>query len=199
MGSGFHDFAPAEVLTAANVDGYLMRQTLMTFASEAARNSALSGVLDEGMITYQEDSNRITYYTGAAWVILSEPAQSWAGFAGTQGVSLTFSATSGWYQRKNGAFTAQMTATLSNSGTAANTIVATLPITLSTTEAVGGSALIYDASVTTMYQAYVTPSSTTTVVFSQAGATAATGVGNNPAVQLASGDIIRLTLHGLYA
>jgi hypothetical protein len=137
MGSGFHDFAPAEVLTAANVDGYLMRQTLMTFASEAARNSALSGVLDEGMITYQEDSNRITYYTGAAWVILSEPAQSWAGFAGTQGVSLTFSATSGWYQRKNGAFTAQMTATLSNSGTAANTIVATLPITLSTTEAVG--------------------------------------------------------------
>jgi len=68
MGSGFKDWAAGEVLTAADVDGYLMRQTAMTFADASARDSALSGVLDEGMVAYLEDTNRYTYYTGSAWL-----------------------------------------------------------------------------------------------------------------------------------
>ena len=67
MGSGYKDFAPGDVLTAANVDGYLMRQTVMTFADASARNTALSGVLDEGMVAYLEDSNIVTVYDGSAW------------------------------------------------------------------------------------------------------------------------------------
>jgi hypothetical protein len=69
MGSGFKDFAAGDVLTAADVDGYLMRQTVMTFADASARDSALSGVLDEGMVAYLEDSDTITVYDGSAWRI----------------------------------------------------------------------------------------------------------------------------------
>lgn len=67
MGSGFKDFAAGDVLTANDVDGYLMRQTAMTFADASARDSALSGVLDEGMVAYLEDTDRYTFYTGSAW------------------------------------------------------------------------------------------------------------------------------------
>lgn len=67
MGSGFKDWAAGDILTAADVDGYLMRQTVMTFADASARDSALSGVLDEGMMAYLEDTNATTYYDGSAW------------------------------------------------------------------------------------------------------------------------------------
>jgi hypothetical protein len=69
LGSGYKNFATGAVLTEADLDGYLMRQTMMTFADASARNTALSGVLDEGMVCYLEDSNRITYYDGANWIV----------------------------------------------------------------------------------------------------------------------------------
>lgn len=67
MGSGFKDWAAGDVLTAADVDGYLMRQTAMTFADSSARDTALSGVLDEGMIAYLEDVDQFTFYNGSGW------------------------------------------------------------------------------------------------------------------------------------
>jgi hypothetical protein len=71
MGSGYKDFVAGSVLSEADLDGYLMRQTVMTFASAAARDSALSGVLDEGMVAYLEDVDQFTFYTGTGWVVLA--------------------------------------------------------------------------------------------------------------------------------
>ena len=67
MGSGFKDWTAGDVLTAADVDGYLMRQTVMTFADASARDTALSGVLDEGMVAYLEDDDVFTVYDGSSW------------------------------------------------------------------------------------------------------------------------------------
>jgi len=64
-------FSTGEVLTAANVNSYLMNQTVMVFASAAARTTALSGVLAEGMISYRTDSHILEYYTGSAWSAVS--------------------------------------------------------------------------------------------------------------------------------
>lgn len=44
-----------------------MRQTVMRFASAAARDSALSGVIVEGMVAYLKDINMCTVYDGSAW------------------------------------------------------------------------------------------------------------------------------------
>jgi hypothetical protein len=56
------------VLTAAQVNTYLNEQTVMVFASSAARTSALSGVLAEGMMSYLQDTNAVEVYNGSSWV-----------------------------------------------------------------------------------------------------------------------------------
>lgn len=61
-------FATGEILTAANVNTYLMKQTVMVFASASARTTALSGVLAEGMISYRTDSHVLEVYNGTAWI-----------------------------------------------------------------------------------------------------------------------------------
>ena len=68
--AGYHLFSTGEVLSAANVNDYLMKQTVMIFASASARTTALSGVVREGMISYRTDSHITEYYNGSAWVTL---------------------------------------------------------------------------------------------------------------------------------
>ncbi|MEV4000990.1 hypothetical protein [Actinomadura sp. NPDC049753] len=68
MGSGFKDFQVGEVLGSADVDNYLMKQSVMSFASAAARNAAITSP-EEGMCAYLRDVDALTVYTGAAWVV----------------------------------------------------------------------------------------------------------------------------------
>jgi len=65
-GLGFKTFTTGEVLTAADVNGYLM-QGILVFASEAARNSAITSP-QEGQFAYTKDNNSLWYYTGSVWV-----------------------------------------------------------------------------------------------------------------------------------
>lgn len=67
-GAGYKLFATGDVLTAAQVNTYLMQQTVMVFASSAARTTALSGVLAEGMVSYLQDTNSLEVYDGSAWI-----------------------------------------------------------------------------------------------------------------------------------
>lgn len=69
-GLGYKDFTVGQVLTSAEVDGYLMQQTVMKFADASARTTALSGVLAEGMISYLNDTNAVEKYDGSNWVAL---------------------------------------------------------------------------------------------------------------------------------
>jgi hypothetical protein len=64
-GLGFKNFTTGEVLTAADVNGYLM-QGVLVFASEAARNAAITSP-QEGQFAYTKDNNSLWYYTGSAW------------------------------------------------------------------------------------------------------------------------------------
>jgi|DEB0MinimDraft_10_1074344.scaffolds.fasta_scaffold39602_2 hypothetical protein len=68
MAEGFKDFAPGDILTAADVDDYLMRQAVMRFADASARTTALSGVLVEGMMSYLKDTDAVEVYDGTSWV-----------------------------------------------------------------------------------------------------------------------------------
>jgi hypothetical protein len=60
-------FTVDEVLTAADVNDYLMNQTVMTFAGTAARGSAI-GLPTEGMYTHLNDTDALEYYDGSDWV-----------------------------------------------------------------------------------------------------------------------------------
>ncbi len=68
-------FTAGEVLSAANVQDYLMDQAVMVFSGTAARGSQI-GTATEGMVSYLTDSNRIDVYT-TTW------EQVWPSVAGT--------------------------------------------------------------------------------------------------------------------
>jgi len=65
-GLGFKTFTTGEVLTAADTNGYLM-QGILVFATEAARNSAITSP-QEGQFAFTKDTNSTWFYDGAAWV-----------------------------------------------------------------------------------------------------------------------------------
>jgi hypothetical protein len=67
-GAGYKLFNTGDVLTAAQVNTYLNEQTVMVFADSAARTTALSGVLAEGMMSYLQDTNAVEVYNGTSWV-----------------------------------------------------------------------------------------------------------------------------------
>jgi len=72
-GAGYKLYATGDILTAAQVNNYLQEQTVMVFASAAARTSALSLVLAEGMVSYLADTNVVEVYNGSAWASLDDP------------------------------------------------------------------------------------------------------------------------------
>jgi hypothetical protein len=75
-GSGIRVFAAGEILTAAQVNGYLMDQTVTRFADSGTRDAAFGGagqpVLAEGRICYLDDVNLIQYFDGSTWVDSSQ-------------------------------------------------------------------------------------------------------------------------------
>jgi hypothetical protein len=71
-GLGAKLFTAFSKLTAAQVNGYLMDQSIMRFASAAVRDAAFGGAgeptLAEGMTCYLDDTNVLQSYNGSAWV-----------------------------------------------------------------------------------------------------------------------------------
>jgi hypothetical protein len=59
-------FTAGEVLAAADVNSFLMDQTVMSFAGTAARGSAIPTPV-EGMYTHLEDTDRLEFWNGSAW------------------------------------------------------------------------------------------------------------------------------------
>jgi hypothetical protein len=61
------NFTSGSVLPASDVNTFLMNQSVMVFASAAARNAAITSPT-EGMMTYLSDTNSLNIYDGANWV-----------------------------------------------------------------------------------------------------------------------------------
>jgi hypothetical protein len=64
-GLGFKTFNTGDVLSAADVNGYLM-QGILVFADATARDAAITSP-EEGQFAFLKDTNVTTYYTGSAW------------------------------------------------------------------------------------------------------------------------------------
>jgi hypothetical protein len=69
-GLGRKIFAAGEILTAADLQGYAVDQSVMVFADDAARGSAIP-TPSEGMVTYLSDVNQVQAYTGSAFTPVS--------------------------------------------------------------------------------------------------------------------------------
>jgi hypothetical protein len=69
---GYKLFTTGAVLTASQVQQNLANQSVLFYASAAARDAdtALTAALTEGMFCYLADTNITAYYSGSAWVPL---------------------------------------------------------------------------------------------------------------------------------
>jgi hypothetical protein len=117
-------FVAGEILDAAELN-VISDQSVMVFASESARNTAIP-FPTEGMVVYLEDSNNIRVYTGSSWEQMQISASDISsgtlpiGRGGTGATSLTASG----YLKGNGT-----SAITSQSGIPAGDITSgTLPI-----------------------------------------------------------------------
>ena len=104
-GQGFKTFTTGEVLTAGDVNGYLM-QGINVFTNATARDAAITAPA-EGQFAFTKDNNSLWYYDGAAWVA--------SGAAGdiegvTAGVGISGGGTSGTVTITNSMATAITTA-----------------------------------------------------------------------------------------
>lgn len=59
-------FANGFPLPASDLNNFLMRQSVLVFASSGDRSSQLTDPV-EGMLSWLQDSNKYQYYDGAAW------------------------------------------------------------------------------------------------------------------------------------
>jgi hypothetical protein len=68
-GLGKTTFVAGTILTASQVNGYLMDQVVQVYAGTAARGSAISTSTSEGMMSYLADTDKLQLATGTAtWV-----------------------------------------------------------------------------------------------------------------------------------
>jgi len=90
-GLGFKTFATGDVLSAGDVNGYLM-QGVNVFADAAARTAAITSP-QEGQMSYLKDTNVTQYYSGSAWVTVGgSTGQNWT-LLNTGGTALTGAST----------------------------------------------------------------------------------------------------------
>jgi hypothetical protein len=77
-GAGKKTFTSGEILTASDVNTYLMEQSVMSFAGTASRSSAIPTPSD-GMVTYLKDLDRLDVHNGSSYDPVELGAwQTWA-------------------------------------------------------------------------------------------------------------------------
>jgi hypothetical protein len=65
--AGRRTFVAGEVLTASNINSFLMGQVVAIFANAGARTAAIPSPV-QGNITYLQDSDSVEKWNGSAWV-----------------------------------------------------------------------------------------------------------------------------------
>ena len=66
MANGFKVFSVGEVLTAADVNDYLMEQSIGIFSNSTTRDAQITSPI-EGQFCYLADSNVLQFYNGSSW------------------------------------------------------------------------------------------------------------------------------------
>jgi hypothetical protein len=66
--AGFKTFANNQVLSATEVNSFIMRQQVMVFANAFARDAAIT-TPNHGMFAFLKDTNNFFYFDGSAWRI----------------------------------------------------------------------------------------------------------------------------------
>lgn len=187
-------------ITAAWANASVRDQVVTPFASAAARTSAISSPL-EGMASHLADVNSLGVYSGAAWSTIGPvhgALTAWTP-AVVQSGAVTTTNTQSSYQRIGRLITGTFLVAVTGSGTAANIVTVTTPVTalFSSSTPAAGTCWLFDSSANLFYPGTLALNSSTTfrlygvvTAGSQATVTMGTGGGSIFAAGLASSDSI---------
>lgn len=163
MAGGFKDFTAATALSA-DVDNYLMRQTMMQFASFAAGTAALSGSEQDGMFFVALDTHAVYKYrlSAGGWQAYSQP---WVSYTPAWTNLTVGSATvAAKYAYSPGELRVRGQITFAADTSITGTVFQTIPQSITADSGwQGGTGLINDASAPRLYPCVigVTSSGTT--------------------------------------
>jgi hypothetical protein len=81
---GRKEWVSDDILSAADLEGYLMDQAVTIWANSSARNSGILAPI-EGQLCYLQDVNKFQQYNGSAWTGLNSEyaagVKIWSGTA----------------------------------------------------------------------------------------------------------------------
>lgn len=192
---GYTTVSTSTAVSSTLWNGQVRDQVVSVFASEAARNIAITSPV-EGMLCYTSDTDSFWAYNGSAWVGYGR-ASAWGTYTPTLTQSSTVSATvtqARWNRIGRTIFT-HVQLSVTATGTANNAVTVTLPFTAAyaNTGAVG-QGFIYDASpgnTTHSGIAYLQSTTTIRLTDTNSGVTGGLGAASTSfTAALASGDFV---------
>lgn len=178
-GLGRKTFVAGDVLTAAQVQGFLQDQAIMVYSSTSARGTGIASP-SEGMFVYLTDSNSLTFYDGADWstygivsggtavnLVLDAPEEIFATTATASSGTVTVDAKSQGITYSTGTATGNFIINLRGDGSSTlnsilnvnDAITHTYMSTNGTTAYAGTAVRIDGTAVTTLWQGGSAPSS----------------------------------------
>ena len=155
-GSGIKTFSAGDILTASDVNGYLM-QGVLVFTNSAGRSSAFTSASQTptaGMVSFLTATNALEIYNGTAWIPYGTLG-AWTTYspvitpATGAFTTLTYTSQIGAYQQigKVVHFRVLLVINAFTIGTGAGNISVSLPVSATSTQIVAGK--FYDGTNTT--------------------------------------------------
>lgn len=159
-GAGYKSWASGDILTASDTNTYLMQQSVMTFATTAARDAAITAP-SEGMFAYSLADDEFYVYSGSAWLPFDISWKSWTPTINgvTLGSGYTLSAT---YVQIGKTVVANFYFALGSTSAVTGDVNFSLPVNHANTNrsSAAGNATIIDASPNARYSGMCYPVST---------------------------------------
>lgn len=196
-GAGYRDWVAGDVPTAVQFDTFLQEQTVMVFATAAARDTALSTAKSEGMVCYLLDSNTLTVYSGAAWSMIGPVHGGLTTWTPTWTQSATISKTiqQATYSRVGRHVTANFSMTATSAGTASSPILFGVPVTAAASVQAVGNVVVFDASASAFFSGFAYMQGSSAFGFLQSNLTpTAVASGLSGGAAIASGDLAYATV-----
>jgi len=103
--AGFKDFVDGVPLFASELDGYLMRQTVMRFATTTALINALpAGIREVGMLAWADSTGILYMWDGTNWIPWFSPEKTFSPIftAGGSNITVGNSIVNSWWRYSGG-------------------------------------------------------------------------------------------------
>jgi hypothetical protein len=189
-------FTAGSLATASDVNTYLMNQSVATFSTVSARNSAITSPV-EGQLAYINANDILTYYTGSAWANMLF-STAWVAYTPTlTNITLGSGGTSAFYYQQVGKMVnVRGRITLGSTGALTGTATFSLPLNSVLSEQFWDAGAILNDSGTTFYPGMIRVfTSTATILATSASGAYATAVNTSATIPFTwgSADVINVS------